>query len=75
MKGGRTQREGGGREALWTAPTKERKSPVEKFKLCLTDGHEGRKDTKGGRTHWEEGHKERKDVKRGSRTRREGGHE
>ncbi len=26
-KGGRTQREGGGGEALWTAPTKVRKSP------------------------------------------------
>jgi hypothetical protein len=65
MKGGRTQREGGGREALWTAPTKERKSPVEKFKLCLTDGHEGRKDMK------EEGHNGRKDMK-GGRTQMEG---
>ncbi len=26
-KGGRTQREGGGGEALWTVPTKVRKSP------------------------------------------------
>ena len=74
MKGGRTQREGGGGEALWTAPTKEMKSPLEKIKLCLIDGHEGRKDTMGGRTHREEGHKGRKDTK-GGRTQREEGHE
>jgi hypothetical protein len=34
--------------------------------LCLMDGHDGRKDTKGGRTRREEGHKVREDMKEGN---------
>jgi hypothetical protein len=33
--------------------------------LCLIDGHEGRKDMKGGRTRREEVHEEREDTKGG----------
>ena len=33
--------------------------------LCLIDGHEGRKDMKGGRTRREEGHEDREDTKGG----------
>ena len=42
--------------------------------LCLSNGHEGRKDTKGERTRREEGHKGRTDTK-GGRTQRKSGHE
>jgi hypothetical protein len=46
------RQEGRGGEALWTTPTKERKPPrkLEKNRLCLVAGHEGRKDTKGRRS-------------------------
>jgi hypothetical protein len=38
---------------------------VEKDRLCLIDGHEGRNDKKEGRTQREGGHEGRKDTKGG----------
>ena len=52
---------GRGGETLWTAPTKREEITkyVEKDRLCLMDGHKGRKDKK------EEGHEVRKDTRQG----------
>ena len=64
----RIRKEGRGGE-LWTAPTKEMKSPSKKRRT----GSASSMDMKGGRTQREESHKERKHTKGGG-TRREGGH-
>ncbi len=65
----RIRQEGRGGKALWTASTKERKSPSKKRQT----GSASLMNMKGGRTRREGGHKERKDTK-GRRTQREGGH-
>jgi len=70
MKAGRTQRERGGGEAPWTAPTKERKSPSKQ----RGTGSASSMDMKEGRTRREEGHEGRNHTK-GGRTQREGGYE